>query len=293
MNLITNDDKKHFAFIKLVNRNWEIESIIEFNETNSTQYTFNQDLTKLVLILNSSSEISVRSYNVDKLAGLINLNDQYNLPITNSYRFFKSDDFSKIIITGFNGSQLNLQVLNVTPSFIFNKLFDFEIPHSFVPYSQDKVSINSLSMNSDGSLLAVIIGVRTQNYPYTIREYEGIIYTVQETALVKKMSWDMPNYSGSGGNTGENILMSAPQMILNESGDKVFFSDSSSTYYTGGLWNVYDISLNEFIPLGGDNYNDIIQYHNLGGSLQRMDNWRDNLIFGESRGNVLIIKKVL
>ena len=194
----------------------------------------------------------------------------------------------KIIVSGFNSSGLNLQTLSVSNSFKINKLFDYEIPHSFIPYDQDKVDINSLSMNSDGSMLAVIIGVRTENWPSTIREYEAIIYNVQTTTLVKKMSWDMPSYNG--GNT--NQLMASPQMILNETGDKLFFSDSSSTTGEGGLWNVYDISTSDFVPLGGERYSNTIQYHNHGGTFYQPDNWRRSLIFGEKRYGVLLIKKL-
>jgi hypothetical protein len=231
-------------------------------------------------------EKSIRSYNVDINQGALNLNGLYNLPVTNSYSFFTNDNVTRLIVSGFNNSRLNIQVLDISSTYSFTKLFDFEIPHNFIPYASDLPSITSLSMNSTGSLMAVIIGVRTENYPQTIREYKAIIYTVGQETLVKKQEMDLPSFSGSN-----SPYMSAPQMILNESGDKIFFSDASG-YQAGGFWNVYNISSSEFIPIGGGNYDYPMNYYNAGGAyINRIYNWRNNLVFGDY-GTVLYIKKI-
>ena len=284
--LTTNDDKRYFVYANNSANEWVVDKLIELPQETLSSFRFSDDLSKFIAIYSSTLEKSIRSYNVDINQGTLNLNGLYNLPVTNSYSFFTNDNVTKLIVSGFNNSSLNIQVLNISSMYSFTKLFDFEIPHNFIPYASDSPSIRSLSMNSNGSLMAVIIGVRTENYPQTIREYKAIIYSVGQETLVKKQEMDLPNFSGSN-----SPYMSAPQMILNESGDKIFFSDASG-YQAGGFWNVYNISSSEFIPIGGGNYDYSMNYYNAGGAyINRIYNWRNNLVFG-GYGSVLYIKKI-
>ncbi len=282
--LRTKDQKKYFAFVSLENNVWEVTNIIEWPDVTGF-FKFNNDLSSFFASKYTNTEKSFFSYSFDFENDTINLVDQINLPVSNNYSFYFNDKFSKLIITGFNESPLNLQVLKVEDDFSFTFLYDFQIPHNFIPYSNDKPGIYSLSMSEDASILCTIIGVRTENYPQTVREYEAIVYSVTSQTFVKRLSSTLDSYWG--GNS-DNWYMSSPSMYLNENGTKVFFKDRNVGYEEGGFWNVYDITNDNFLNIGGDVVDGTMEYI----QSQIIEQWRGNLIFTRNFNNTLRIQKV-
>ena len=278
--LKTNDEKKYFVFLSLTNNLWGITNLIEISSYPDL-IRFNHDLTKLITKTTSTTEKSYNSYNVNLSANSLDLIDQYNLPTNSNYSLNIADDFTKMIIRGFGGSPLNLQVLDIEDDFSFKYLYDFQIPENF-SNAIDPVGMYSMSLSSDASVLCTIIGVRVQNNPITLRDYKAIIYSVDENTLVERFSSELSRYYGSGS------FMNSPSMSLNEDGTKVYFQDTSNMSYNneGSFWNVYDISNNDFINIGGGIY-----VGSAGQVISMIDEqWRGNLVFTRNSSTIRVLK---
>ena len=290
----TNDDKNYYAFIELVNSDWVVKSIIERPSVNKT--VFNDDLTKLITVTSDTNQYYLSSHEIDLTNSTLTLIDQYNLPVTNTYQFYLNDDFNTLVVTGFDNSRLNMQLLNISNLGIFSKKYDFSIPHSFTNfYNNNTPQLNSLSMNSDGTVLGVIISCITRHGGLNSQstEYEMKIYSVETNTLVNKTSKKLPNSSYSS-------PFQSPHLILNELGNRIFLGSSNSTFSVNNvLWNVYDISNDELNIIGGSsfipkpannsNYTNTLTFYNPGSTnFQFSENWRKNLVFLKDSYSILI-----
>ncbi|WP_370095573.1 hypothetical protein [Winogradskyella sp.] len=292
----TNDDKSYYAFIELVNSDWVVKSIIERPSVNKT--VFNDDLTKLITVTSDTNQYYLSSHEIDLTNSTLTLIDQYNLPVTNTYQFYLNDDFNNLVVTGFDNSRLNMQLINISSLGIFSKKYDFSTPHSFTNiYDNYTPQLISLSMNSDGTVLGVIISCITKHGGLNSQstEHEMKIYSVETNTLVNKISKKLPSNAYSS-------PFQSPHLILNELGNRIFLGSSNSTFGVNNvLWNVYDISNDELNIIGGSsfipkpasdsNYTNTLRFYNPGSTnFQFSENWRKNLVFLKDSYSILIKK---